>query len=150
MKTIEQVHEEIQAALKAARETHEYRAEGASIEFTNAMVTRMREAGVSRSELARMIKTTPAYISKILRGATNFSLDSMVKIATALNCEFRCHLQPSGATSQWLDVYSSKKPLKVSFEPSNAPQNIIRPAQFKRVALCIDSLESNEKCAAVS
>src|SRR5712692_4629103 len=108
MKTIEQVHEEIQAALKAARETHEYRAEGASIEFTDAMVTRMREAGVSRSELARMIKTTPAYISKILRGATNFSLDSMVKIANALNCELRVHLQPSGAKSRKLNVNSSR------------------------------------------
>ncbi len=100
MKTIEQVHEEIQAALKAARETHEYRAEGASIEFTNAMVTRMREAGVSRSELARMIKTTPAYISKILRGTTNFSVDSMVKIANALNCELQLHLQPVSAKSR--------------------------------------------------
>jgi len=108
MKTIEQVHEEIQAALKAARETHEYRAEGASIEFTNAMVTRMREASVTRSELARMIKATPAYISKILRGATNFSLDSMVKIANALNCELRLHLQPSGAKSRRLALNSSK------------------------------------------
>src|SRR6266446_8428729 len=103
MKTIEQVHEEIQAALKAARETHEYRAEGASIEFTNAMVTRMREAGVTRSELARMIKATPAYISKILRGATNFSLDSMVKIAKALNCELRVRLQPVAAKSHRFD-----------------------------------------------
>lgn len=108
MKTIEQVHEEIQAALKAARKTHEYRAEGASIEFTNAMVTRMREAGVTRSELARLIKATPAYISKILRGATNFSLDSMVKIANALNCELRLHLQPSGAKSRRLDPNSSR------------------------------------------
>jgi transcriptional regulator with XRE-family HTH domain len=108
MKTIEQVHEEIQAALKVARETHEYRAEGASIEFTNAMVTRMREAGVSRSELARMIKASPAYISKILRGATNFSLDSMVKIANALNCELRVHLQPFGAKTQRLNVKSGK------------------------------------------
>ena len=107
MKTIEQVHEQIQAALRAARQTHEYRAEGASIEFTNAMVTRMREAGVSRSELARLIKSTPAYISKILRGGTNFSLDSMVKIASALNCELRVHLQPSGAKSRRLGVNSS-------------------------------------------
>ncbi len=104
MKTIEQVHEEIQAALNAARKTHAYRAEGASIEFTNAMVTRMREAGVTRSELARLIKATPAYISKILRGATNFSLDSMVKIANALNCELRVHLQPSGAKSRRLNT----------------------------------------------
>jgi transcriptional regulator with XRE-family HTH domain len=99
MKTIEQVHEEIQTALKAARKTHEYRAEGASIEFTNAMVTRMRETGISRSELARKIKANPAYVSKILRGDTNFTLDTMVKIAGALGSEFRCHLQPAGASS---------------------------------------------------
>ncbi len=103
MRTIEQVHKEIQTALKAARKTHEYRAEGASIEFTNAMVTRMREVGVSRSDLARKIGVSPAYISKLLRGATNFSLDSMVKIANALNCELRVHLQPARANSQQFD-----------------------------------------------
>ena len=149
MKTIEQVHEQIQAALKAARETHEYRAEGASIEFTNAMVTRMREAGVSRSDLARSIGATPAYISKLLRGATNFTLDTMVKIADALHCEFRSHLQPSGARSQWVDVYSSPKPLKLSFEPVGVPNNIIRPSRFKRVNLRMKIAASDEKRAAV-
>jgi transcriptional regulator with XRE-family HTH domain len=113
MKTIEQVHKEIQAALKTARKTHEYSAEGASIEFTNAMVTRMRETGVSRSQLARKINANPAYVSKILRGDTNFTLDTMVKIAGALDSEFLCHLQPAGAKSQWLDVYPTRanKPL---------------------------------------
>jgi len=149
MKTIEQVHEQIQAALKAARETHEYRAEGASIEFTNAMVTRMREARVSRSDLARNIGATPAYVSKLLRGATNFTLDTMVKIAHAVDCEFRCHLQPSGAKSQWVDVYSSPKPLKLSFE-SGVPKNVIRPSQFKRVNLAMTLAASDEKRAAVS
>lgn len=149
MKTIEQVHEEIQAALKAARKTHEYRAEGASIEFTNAMVTRMREAEVSRSELARLIKATPAYISKILRGATNFSLDSMVKIANALNCELRLHLQPSGTKSQWLDVYSSKT-LKVSFELSDTSENIIRPACFRPFDLPAEAPDTDEKRTALA
>ena len=103
MKTIEQVHEEIQAALKAARKTHEYRAEGASIEFTNAMLTRMRQLEVSRSELAARIGVNPAYISKILRGDTNFSLETMVKIANALESDFRCHLEPAAAGPQKLD-----------------------------------------------
>ena len=149
MKTIEQVHEEIQAALNAARKTHEYRAEGASIEFTNAMVTRMREARVSRSELARMIGATPAYISKLLRGATNFTLDSMVKIANALNCELRLHLQPSGAKSQWIDVYSSQT-LKMSIEPCDIPENIIQPACFRLVELPLEFPETNEKCAVLA
>lgn len=132
MKTIQEIHERIQAALAKARETHEYRAEGASIEFTNAMVNRMREIGLSRSGLARKIGSTPAYISKILRGDTNFSLDTMVKIGNALDCEFRCHLQPSGARSQWLDVYSTRI-RKTSFASSEIPANVIRPAQFQRV-----------------
>lgn len=149
MKTIEQIHEEIQAALSRARETHEYRAEGASIEFTNALVTRMREAGVSRSELARKIRANPAYISKILRGETNFTLDTMVKIATALACEFRCHLQPSGAKSQWLDVYSTRT-RKTSFKNAEIPKNVIRPAQFQRVNLPIETHVASETSAAIA
>jgi transcriptional regulator with XRE-family HTH domain len=112
MKTIKQIHEEIQAALKAARETHEYRAEGASIEFTNAMLTRMRQLDVSRSQLASRIGVNPAYISKILRGDTNFSLETMVKIANALDSEFHCQLQPvrpAAATLRRFDGYRTSR-----------------------------------------
>src|SRR5438105_15192617 len=149
MKTIEQIHEEIQAALKAARETHEYRAEGASIEFTNAMITRMRETGVSRSELARKINVHPAYISKLLRGLTNFTLDTMVKIANALESDFRCHLQPAGAKSQWVDVYS-KRIQKKSFQPTGISRKVIRPEQFRRVTLPIAISMPNENRTAVA
>src|SRR5207244_13231631 len=117
MKTIEQIHEEIQAALKAARETHEYRAEGASIEFTNAMLTRMRQLNVSRSELAARIRVNPAYISKILRGDTNFSLETMVKIANALDSDFRCCLQPARAQSQRFDGRRASGRKAASFSP---------------------------------
>jgi transcriptional regulator with XRE-family HTH domain len=112
MKTIKQIHEEIQAALKAARQTHEYRAEGASIEFTNAMLTRMHQLDVSRSQLASRIGVNPAYISKILRGDTNFSLETMVKIANALDSEFRCRLQPvrpAAATLRRVDGYRTSR-----------------------------------------
>ena len=112
MKTIEEIHEEIQAALRAARETHEYRAEGASIEFTNAMLRRMRQLDVSRSQLAARIGVNPAYISKILRGDTNFSLETMVKIANALDSEFRCQLQsvrPAAAVSGRFDSYRTNR-----------------------------------------
>lgn len=149
MKTIEQVHEEIQAALNAARKTHEYRAEGASIEFTNAMLTRMRQVGVSRSKLARKINVNPAYISKILRGDTNFTLDTMVKIANALESDFRCHLQPAGAKSQWLDVFSGHT-RRTSFRVTDIPRNVIRPAQFQRIHLPIEAQPANENRAALA
>lgn len=146
MKTIEQIHQEIQAALKAARETHQYRAEGASIEFTNAMLTRMRQVGVSRSKLAERIGVNPAYISEILRGDTNFSLETMVKIANALESDFRCHLQPAGTKSQWLDVYSTRT-RKTSFKIPDVARNVIRPAQFARVKLPVQTEPVNESAA---
>jgi transcriptional regulator with XRE-family HTH domain len=119
MKTIEQIHEEIQAALKVARETHEYRAEGASIEFTNAMLTRMRQLNVSRSKLAAKIGVNPAYISKILRGDTNFSLETMVKIANALESEFRCQLKPLRPASQRFDGHRGNRTRTPVLERSN-------------------------------
>ena len=87
-----------------AQKDHAYWVEGVILEFTEDMVNRMEEQGVSRSELARRIGVSPAYITKILRGSTNFTLDTMVKVARALDCELRCHLQPDGAETRWFDV----------------------------------------------
>jgi ribosome-binding protein aMBF1 (putative translation factor) len=94
-KTIEQVQQEIQIAREWARKKKKQHAGRASIEFTHDMVASMRRLGISRSELARMIEVKPAYVSKLLRGTTNFTLTTMVKIANALGCELRCRLQSS-------------------------------------------------------
>ena len=85
----------LKAAADAARQTHPYRAEGASIRFTEDLVARMKASGLTRSALAEKIGSSPAYVTKILRGDTNFTLDSMVKIAHALGCELTIELQPS-------------------------------------------------------
>ncbi|MCC5848508.1 MAG: helix-turn-helix transcriptional regulator [Verrucomicrobia bacterium] len=92
---------EFQGLMEEARNTHSYRLEGAVLEFTEQMVARMDKLGVNRTELARRIDSSPAYITKILRGNTNFTLDSMVKIAHALGCTYRSHLEPEGCDSQW-------------------------------------------------
>lgn len=90
----------------------EYLAECAIVEFTEDMAKRMDELGVSRSELARRLDTTPAYITKILRGNANFTLKSMVRIASALESEFKSHMQPKGVLSQWFDLFQRDMPVK--------------------------------------
>ena len=40
----------------------------------------MEANGVSRGELARRLEVSPAYITKVLRGNVNFTLDSMVRL----------------------------------------------------------------------
>lgn len=91
-----------------ARKDPAYWLEGAVLSFTEDMLKIMDDQGMSRSELARRIGTSPAYITKILRGSTNFTFESVVKIAMALECEFKPQLKPKVAavrTSDWLDDF---------------------------------------------
>jgi len=83
----------LKAAAEAARKTDAYRAEGASIQFTEELVARLKASGLTRTALAEKIGASPAYVTKILRGDTNF--DSMVKIANALGCDLLIRLQPT-------------------------------------------------------
>ena len=88
---------------REAEKTLEYNLEGSIIDFTEDLCRWMEEKGVSRAELARRIGTSPAYVTKILRGNSNFTLASMVRIAMALESELRIHLAPRGAMTRWID-----------------------------------------------
>ncbi|MCE9615080.1 MAG: helix-turn-helix transcriptional regulator [Lentisphaerae bacterium] len=85
-------HSDFQTFFKNAGESPAYWVERAVLEFTEALVTRMASAGVSRAELARRIGCSPAYVTKILGGRTNFTLESMVRIASAVGCGLRIGL----------------------------------------------------------
>jgi transcriptional regulator with XRE-family HTH domain len=55
----------------------------------------MMEANeISRSELARRLGVSPAYITKVLRGNINFTLDSMVRLARAAGGEVSLQIAP--------------------------------------------------------
>jgi transcriptional regulator with XRE-family HTH domain len=100
---------------EAARQTHAYQAEGASIRFTEDLVALMKSRGLTRTALAEKMGTSPAYITKILRGDTNFTLDSMVRIAQALDCEITVGLRPLAA------VANQQRSSKISYRDI-APQ----------------------------
>ncbi len=95
---------EFQQLFKKAEQSLEYWIEGAIIEFTEEMLRRMEAKGISRSDLAKRMKVRPSYITKILKGDYNFTLESMAKIARALDTDFRIHLRPEDAQSLWFDV----------------------------------------------
>lgn len=85
-------------------ETLAYKTEAAVLEFTEELVSWMDCQGLSRADLARKIGCSPAYVTKILRGGTNFTLETMVKVADVLGCKIRTHLQPEGTQTRWFDL----------------------------------------------
>lgn len=55
------------------------------IEVTEAIATLLQEREVSRSELARRIGKSPAFVTKMLRGHNNFTLRTLSDILFALD-----------------------------------------------------------------
>jgi plasmid maintenance system antidote protein VapI len=76
----------------------------AKLHFTEDMLAQMDALGINKTELASRLGVKPAQISRLCGGLNNFTLETMVRVARALNCEFRCHLQPEGANTLWIDV----------------------------------------------
>ncbi len=84
-------------ALERAKTRLAYYEEGLFIEVASRVIDAMEKGGVSRSELARRLKVSPAYVTKILRGHANLSLESLAKLAFALDLKWECLLIPKHA-----------------------------------------------------
>lgn len=95
-------------AFDKARKSHTYRVEAVSLEFTESLLERMREHGIKRAELARRLGTSAAYVSKVLNSTGNLTVDSLVKIADAVDCDLRAHLLPRECDGLWISVMKEK------------------------------------------
>ena len=83
---------------RQAEQHEDYWLAGAILEFTDDVVREMERQGISRTELAQRLGTTPAYVTKLLRGKVNFTLGTMVKLARALGAEI--HVQLTGPAQE--------------------------------------------------
>ena len=83
--------------LERAKTRLSYYEEGLFIETAARVIDAMEHRGVTRSELARRLKVSPAYVTKILRGHANLSLESLAKLAFALDLKWECILIPKNA-----------------------------------------------------
>lgn len=86
----------------------------------------MGRGEVSRAELARRLGTSPAYVTKILRGNANFTLDSLARIARALGGEFHFHLAPMGAETRWYDVLPGRWEAEIDWDRAVASDVVSR------------------------
>jgi len=87
-----------------AEKRSDYWEERAKLEFTKEVLLKMGKDGVSRTELANRLEVRPGMVTRLLSGRNNFELSTMVRMAMALNCRFRSHLEPAGTKTVWFDV----------------------------------------------
>ena len=65
-----------------------YHVNAAKFELSEQIFQAMEDKGVTEAELSRRLCVSRAYINKILQGNANLTIESLVKIGRALDCEF--------------------------------------------------------------
>ena len=66
--------------------------------FLRSILRRMKELGVSQSELAERMKVSRPYITKVLHQDVNFSFRTAAKLANALKMDFFPEVRPREST----------------------------------------------------
>jgi plasmid maintenance system antidote protein VapI len=100
--------------LETARASVDYWVDGPITEFAEDIWRLMEEQKVSRAELARRLGTSRAYVTKLLGGNANFTLQTMTKVAMALGSTVHVHVADQKAITRWIDELPSQEDSAVS------------------------------------
>lgn len=87
--------------VEKAQRSVDYWVTGPIVEFTEDICRLMDEQGVSRADLARRLGTSRAYVTKLLGGNANFTLETMTKVAMALGAAVHVHVADQNAVVRW-------------------------------------------------
>lgn len=83
----------------------EFKIEEAKIAFAVELSKQLDHEGIIRRELADNIGTSPAYITKVLRGESNLTIESMIKLSAAAKGELHIHVAPKNSSMRWFGIY---------------------------------------------
>lgn len=95
------------AILQDTKSKDAYWVEAAKLDFALEMTRQMKVQSVSRADMAKRLCTSPAYITKLLRGDANLTIESMVKASRVLGCDFHTQIAHRNASVKWFDVHTS-------------------------------------------
>lgn len=71
------------------------------LQFAQALFALMQEQEISRGELARRMGVPPSRVTAILSGDGNFTLQTMVRAARAVNAKYHHCLAPASQSVHW-------------------------------------------------
>jgi antitoxin component HigA of HigAB toxin-antitoxin module len=89
--------------VQEAESSVDYWADGPITEFIEDVWRLMEEQKVSRAELARRLGSSRAYVTKLLGGNANFTLQTMVKVAMAFGAQVHVHVAGRDTLTRWID-----------------------------------------------
>jgi transcriptional regulator with XRE-family HTH domain len=89
-----------QTMMREAESGPELAVEGAKLDFALALGRLMERQGLSRSDLAAKLKVSLPMVTKILRGDSNFTIETMVRVARAAGGSVQIHVVDDDAETR--------------------------------------------------
>lgn len=120
MSKVQQQLARVRGILARSRDTLDYKIESARVDFIEEVLAIMAEQGISKADLARKLDVSKPYVTKLLGGAANLTLESMVRLAEALGCSVSTHLTQAGFSPRWVDVSDTKETCRIEAKPAKA------------------------------
>lgn len=96
------INRKLAAYLAERKKTDVYWVESAKLDFAMKLEKQIRQSNLSYATLANKIGTSAAYISKIFRGDTNMTIETMVKLTRAAGARLNIEIvSESVAAQRW-------------------------------------------------
>lgn len=95
--------------LTDAKQRDAYWVEKAKLDFSVALNRLFEKSGMSQKEVAEKLNTSPAYITKVFRGDANFTIETMTKLARAVDGQLQIHISPKHSKTHWFDVLQTQE-----------------------------------------
>jgi len=112
----------------------DFRLEEVILVLTEQISARMKERGITRARLAELLGVTPAAVTKLLNGNSNFTLKTLLKVGDALNLEFNVSFSTVKSIGKPVLVYPFREARKMQSSidptvnddiyPSKEPQKV--------------------------
>lgn len=114
----------------------------------NAVWEAMQQKGVSQTELARRLGKSKPYVSKLLAGGQNLTLESLAQLSGALGCEVKVEIAPRWTRPQLVSprtivAQSQSAPFKPVPKSQMTPKTLLELVAGTQVSAQVGSLAFN-------
>lgn len=94
------INKKLAAYLAERKKTDAYWVESAKLDFAMKLEKQMQSVGLSYANLAKKMGTSAAYISKVFRGDTNMTIETMVKLSRASGARLNIEIESEAVVAQ--------------------------------------------------
>ena len=74
------------------------------------ILERMKALGLNRSQLAARIGFIPARVTTMMDGSNNFTIETLMRAADAVEGELALNIGPKGHQIKWVEPSDSSRP----------------------------------------